>query len=159
MPAQTSHLIKVDEPQVREILDHIDEQARTLGERIEDRRSWLRKRLRVSCLIRYASRDERTVQTAAGKTRDLSRVGLGVLTKVSFPAQTDVHVTLTFEDGKTGVLTGKVIYTRGLRSGWYLTGVKLQPIADRRLYPGTGPDESEAASPPPEPQAGPVPHD
>ena len=69
------------------------------------------------------------------------------------------HVTLTFEDGKTGVLTGKVIYTRGLRSGWYLTGVKLQPIADRRLYPGTGPDESEAASPPPEPQAGPVPHD
>jgi hypothetical protein len=159
MPAQTSHLIKVDEPQVREILDHIDGQARALGERTENRRSWLRKRLRVSCLIRYASRDDRTIQTTAGKTRDLSRVGLGVLTKVQFPAHTDVHVTLALGDEKTGVLTGKVVYSRGLRSGWYLMGVKLQPIADRRLYPDTAPDESEAASPPREPQAGPVPYE
>lgn len=151
MLIQSNDSVEINESQVQLILDRLDAQARVCKSDYASKRASVRRRLRAPCLIRYASRDGTAVLTAPGKTRDLSRTGLGVLAKASFSAHAELYLTLILPDEKTVGLTGKVVYARGLRLGWYIVGVKLQPISDDRLSPKGAKDESEDVPESPEP--------
>lgn len=128
------------EADVAELLDLID--ARSQGGSIprHEARANQRRRLRVECVIRYFARDGATVLTAGGKTRDISRTGLGLISNRPIPSHSLVHVHVKVPDSKPFNLTGEVTHTRNVRGDWYLIGVQFRKAVDGRLNPP--PDQS-----------------
>jgi hypothetical protein len=122
---------------VREILDYIDEQARDHGWRNQNVRSSTRKRLRAPCEVRYFALDNATVLTLQGKTRDISRNGVGLIASAPLANGAGVYLHLTLPDGKKHILSGVVTFSRKIRGDWSLTGVQFGRSVDRRLAPPT----------------------
>ncbi len=103
------------------------------GTALAYRRSSNRKRLRAPCIVRYLSSDGRYVHSTGGRMRDISCGGLGVLIERPFNPGTPVRVSISVANGKMIGFPGKVAFSKEVRHGWYLIGVRLGEVDDPRL--------------------------
>ncbi len=117
------------------LLDLVDAQAKRLGQKRSNQRRRQRRRLRATCSIRFLARDGSTVLIAAGKTRDISRSGLGLLTNRHLSRDAAVHVQVRLADGKEFNLAGEVAYVRAVKGEWCLIGVRFRKLRDELLLP------------------------
>ena len=139
--AQTQPVIDLDEQTAARLLNLLDSRAcRRKVECCQTRKSE-RRRLRVPCRIRFLARDRTTVLETTGKTRDISRTGLGLLCQRHLAKNTIVHVVVQGPDRKDFNLTGVVMHSRALQEGWYFVGMKFQKLPDDPLAqkPDAGP--------------------
>lgn len=116
-----------------EILAEIDRNARGDVERWAEKRRAKRKRIRLKCSIHYICQRTDATRTAIGRTRDLSTTGMGVLCNIHFLRRTSIAITVPLHDGRTKQVCGKVTYSRLVREGWFLTGVRFERTTDKRL--------------------------
>lgn len=131
----------------RALLDFLDAQADRGPRRRARGRQDRRRRLRSACTIRFFARDGVTVLTAEGRTRDVSRTGLGLVTSRHLMQNAAVHITVRLDGGREFRLPGEVIHARGVKGSWYLIGVRFRKLKDPRLLPPPPPDPSEDAAP------------
>jgi hypothetical protein len=156
---------------VQEVLDLLAELDRTSATeegRWANKRRDQRRRVRVPCRVRYLAPNGQTVCTAAGHTRDVSLRGLGFVMEAHFARGAPLEVTITLGECKTRRVSGRVVYSRFLRDGWHLTGIRFEPIglgqlesdgarasADAPSTQGMVPQALQYAAPAGTPQAGP----
>ena len=62
---------------------------------------------------------------------------MSLVSREHFARRAAVLVKLSVIPGKPRSLPARVIYSRSVREGWYLTGVQFGPIEDARLRPQT----------------------
>lgn len=125
----TSNLVNtVDVRQSREIralLDWVDSLAGQTSGKAADHRSLKRRRLRAKCTIAFALGDEQSV-VAVGRTRDITRDGLGAVVDQIVPNGTPARADVKLPDGQEFVLHGKLSHARSLRGAWHLVGISFQ---------------------------------
>lgn len=98
-----------------------------------NRRNRDRLRLRANCIVRSISGNGVHVCSKEGRTRDVSRGGVGLLMPLAYATDTEIHVAIQLDDGKRVDMTGIVTYAKLVRHGWYLIGVKFGKVSDKRL--------------------------
>jgi hypothetical protein len=140
------------ESEIRELLQEVDEAATVQKDRWAEKRDADRRRYRTRCGIRYLSLDGESVLATTGSTRDISLRGLGLLSNVHFRRKSSLLVSVALADGKIKHLTGTVVYSRAVREGWFLTGLRFGPVDDARLAPDAvgatlGPDAAPSKDP------------
>lgn len=125
------------ESEIRELLQQIDEAALGRKDRWAEKRDSDRRRYRTRCFVRYLSNDGKSVLAANGSTRDISLTGLGLLSNVHFRRKSSLLISVAAGEEKFKHLTGTVVYSRAVREGWFLTGLRFGAVDDARLAPGT----------------------
>ncbi len=115
---------------VRMLLESLDEQARLHGWKNQDLRTRTRRRLRCACRVQYTSPDGDRTLTTAGRTRDISQSGLGVMLTTLLEPGIIVQLTILLPDGKEHQLRGEVTFSRHIRSGWHLSCVQFTRSAN-----------------------------
>ena len=126
-----------DEAIVQEILQILEniELASQEGEsQWTDKRASPRIQARLACKVRYLSPDSRKVLDTSGWTRDISRTGMGFVTGVHFARKSELRTAIQVGHASPRILTGEVVYSRMISDGWYLTGMKFEPVTDERLF-------------------------
>ena len=114
--------------EIRELLRDIDSRSADLQGRWAEKRNVDRRKLQTSCRVHHLAHDETTVLTMVGTTRDISLGGMGFVASEHLARGRPVLVTITISDNKAKHLTGTVAYSRCIREGWYLIGVKFGPV-------------------------------
>lgn len=138
-----------DDRELAEILRHLEASADS-GQWV-DKRAHERKKIALRCVVYHIFSANGTVRATAGQTRDLSVGGAGFLTREHFRRSDPVVIVLTLPGGGSKRVTGSIVYSRLVRTGWYLTGVKFESISDERLLeppPTTGAAPEPAAKSP-----------
>ena len=118
---------------VRDLLREIDSRSAALQRCWAEKRNVDRRKLQTSCRVHHFSPDGTAVVTTVGTTRDISLGGMGFVTNKHFARGRPVLVMIAVSDDNTKHLTGKVVYSRCIREGWYLTGIKFGPVDDTKL--------------------------
>ncbi|MGQ9651646.1 MAG: HEAT repeat domain-containing protein [Phycisphaerae bacterium] len=124
--------------QDREILDmllEVDKQASRENSRWAEKRMHVRKTARIPCEVRFIGPDGESVLYTLGRTREVAAGGLSFLSRQHFARRCGILVTLSLSGGKIRSLSARVVYSRWLREGWYLTGVRFGAAEDPRLDP------------------------
>lgn len=119
--------------EIRQILEEVELAAQTgvtgwINKRVEPRR-----RARLECKVRYLSPDGEIVKDTSGWTRDISRTGLGFVTREHFMRNSQLSACVQVSNSPPRTLAGIVVYSRMINDGWYLTGMKFEAVADKRL--------------------------
>ncbi len=154
MGSGTGRTETVNVQEVRELLAEIDRVSGAEEDRWANKRRTERRRIRVPCTVRYLATDGETVCVVDAHTRDVSSEGIGLVSTEHFARSTGVCVKIAVGEGKNRKLAGRVVYSRLIREGWYLSGVKFQTLRCPRLES----DEAEAGpSGSPEPKSAPSP--
>lgn len=99
----------------------------------DEKRRAERRKLKVPCHIRYVVPGVADVCHAGGRARDISRSGLGLLVKQCLAGGTPLLVTVSLSERQAVDLTGSVAFSRHVHLGWYIVGVRLEPVSDPRL--------------------------
>lgn len=124
---------EADIQEINQILKEI-ELASQLGEnQWTNKRVEPRRRARLECKVRYLSIDGEVVMNTSGWTRDISRTGLGFVTREHFARKVQLSACVQVSNSPPRTLTGTVVYSRMVNDGWYLTGMKFESVADKRL--------------------------
>lgn len=139
---------------IREILREIDLLAEVQGGRWAEKRAKGRRKYQTAIEALYPSPDGTSTLTISGTTRDISLGGLGFVSPEHFMRKTPLRITIALAPDKIRHLAGRVVYSRRVGEGWYLTGVRFGPVDDSAFTPkapatATAPG-SAAASPPTE---------
>ncbi|UCE58753.1 MAG: HEAT repeat domain-containing protein [Phycisphaerales bacterium] len=109
-----------------ELLTDLDRGSALSEGRWADKRRATRRRVRLPCTVRFLMPDGETVLTMEAHTRDISRSGLGFVTRKHFTRSAPVLIVIESHKGKPRKLTGKVAYSRVVQENWYLTGVEFE---------------------------------
>jgi len=128
--------LSVEEQNIVALLESLDTRAARTESAAAQKRESPRQRLRARCDIRFLARDRATVLNTIGRTRDISRTGLGFLCGRHLAKDTPVHVIVHGADGRDFNLYGVVVHSRALRDEWFLVGLKFQKIDNEALVPG-----------------------
>ena len=147
--------------EVRALLADVDALARRRGGRWAEKRGNDRRQFQVDCVIRYFAADGHSVIAASGATRDISFGGLGFVSPEHFLRRTEVLVLVQTSEGDVKHLSGKVVYSRRVGEGWYLTGMRFAPLEGADLAgdiaaatpPTRAPAKGPGSRPPPGPSA------
>lgn len=119
--------------EICQILEEIELAAQTGDSQWMNKRDSPRRRARLVCNVRYLSPDGVKVLNASGWTRDISRTGLGFVTREHFVRKSQLCAAVQMTNTSPKKLTGTVVYSRMINDGWYLTGMKFESVADLRL--------------------------
>lgn len=118
------------------LLEELDQRAMPVGPDPLEQRTHTRNRFRTSCDVRFFGDDGRTVESTTARTRNISRGGLGFLSRHWFRRGDSVHMTLSLPNAPKSALAGKVTFSRAVRGGWYEIGLQFEPAgADHPLAP------------------------
>jgi hypothetical protein len=117
----------VDLRLIREVLAELNRTADLDAEQWADKRAAERRRLTIACKIRYLAPDGASVLTIDGHTRDVSVEGIGFIAQRHFRRSTPLHMMISANANKAKCLTGIVVYSRVVRDGMYLTGIRFAP--------------------------------
>lgn len=132
---QTQTGVETQDREILEMLLEVDEQSARQDSRWSEKRAYARKTARIPCEIRFIGLDGESVLYTTGRTREISAGGLSFLSRQHFARRAGVLVTLSIIDGKIRSLSAKVVYSRCVREGWFLTGVQFGTSEDPRLDP------------------------
>ncbi len=124
----TDTLVRSDEVQFRKLSGKICGAASRATERTLNSRLRERFRFRMRCTVRYLGPDGSSVLETSGGTRDISTTGLGLITRCRFAPGTGLHVVVSLPLGRSTDLTGRVVFARLIRWGWYHVGMVLEPV-------------------------------
>lgn len=136
-----------DPEEMRELLAEVDAFSASEQGRWAEKRDSDRRKIKTDCSIRYLGPDGQRVLTTSGRTRDISVGGLGFICPKHFLKNAPLLVTLILPDGQVKRMTGEVVYSRQVRQGWYLTGLKFSRLKDVRLLGETPAPASSKAKP------------
>ena len=134
---------RADTETVREIFAEIDGTAALADGQWANKRGAQRRPLRAMCTVRHVAPNGSDVVTTAGATRDISQTGISFISHTHFARGGSVHIKLAMSTGVSRGVTGTVVFSRVVRDGWYLTGIRFEPCDDARL---TGSDEEEEST-------------
>ncbi|MFQ5589740.1 MAG: HEAT repeat domain-containing protein [Phycisphaerae bacterium] len=157
MGAPNTDGVMIDVQQVREILAEIDRAAVVDARQWAEKRNSSRQRFNTVCTVRYLAPDGRTVATVHGHTRDISVGGLGIVSHHHFRRGTALYISVASTGGQTRSLTGTVVYSRIVREGWYLTGVRFVPMSGKTVTPPAEEREPDEKTNPEKTGPGPTP--
>ena len=127
----------IGEAEIRELLKEIDSNGLTSS--FIEKRDDKRRKFKTQCEIRHIAPDGQTVVTTSAITRNISRGGLSFIARDHYTREAFLFVTVTFAEGTSKNVAGQVVYSRLVREGAYLTGMKFGRIDDARLIPGAHP--------------------
>lgn len=144
---QANPTVANPDPEVLQLLQDLDAQDEQRRCKLADKRTNPRKSCRTTCKLNYLSSDGAHLQTTYGTTRDLSTGGISFVSTEHFPRKHALAVTVSLSDKKARLFTGRVVYSRSAKEGWYLTGVKFDPVDVAELTPTTHRETSPRASP------------
>jgi len=130
--ASSNTPVGFEDHRVAELLNHLDERQRTPSAQ-DQRRGSKRRTLRADCGVRFLARDGATVLNTTGKTRDISRTGVGIVCKRHLAKNTHVHLIIAGPGRKDYNLTGVVMHSRAVKGDWYFVGIQFQQISESLL--------------------------
>lgn len=134
-PPPTPASAAIDRAELAAVLRELDAARDREGAKWVDKRHHERRPVRLEVVVYHVFSATGTVRAVAGCTRDLSQGGAGLVCTAQFRRHEQIVVALTLPSGEGRRLTGCVVYSRPVRPGWFLTGVKFGPVADERLAP------------------------
>lgn len=123
------------EQEILELLQEVDEQAARQESRWTEKRASARRPVRTPCEVRFIAPDGETVLYTMGKTREISAGGLSFIGREHFTRRTPLLITISVLPGRNRSLPARVVYSRSVREGWFLTGVQFGAVSDERLAP------------------------
>lgn len=132
---QTQMTVDAQDREILDMLLEVDEQASREDSRWAEKRVHVRKTARIPCEVRFIGPDGESVLYTLGRTREVAAGGLSFLSRQHFARRCGIVVTLSLSGGKVRSLSARVVYSRWLREGWYLTGVQFCAAEDPRLDP------------------------
>jgi len=132
---QTQEAVSIHDREIQELLLEVDEEAARQESRWAEKRAHSRKIVRTPCEVRFIGPDGESVRYVVGRTREISAGGLSFLSRQHLSRRTGILVTLSVINGKVRSLPAKVVYSRNVREGWYLTGTQFAAAEDSRLDP------------------------
>lgn len=124
-----------DQEEVVAIMSDLDAQAGSQDAAQIDKRAHVRKPVRINCEIRLIGCDTETVLWLPAVSRELSAGGMSFVSRQHFRRQASILVTLYLAEGANRRLSAVVAHSRGVREGWFLTGVSFRKSDDTRLQP------------------------
>lgn len=124
---------EADMQEISQILEEIELASQTGENQWTDKRVAPRRRARLECKVRFLSPDGEIVLDTSGWTRDISRTGLGFVTREHFARKAQLSARVQVSNSPPRTLTGTVVYSRIVNDGWYLTGMKFESVSDKRL--------------------------
>jgi HEAT repeats/PilZ domain len=135
--ARAQSVVATEEQEILALMQEVDALAQSSQQRWTEKRTHERKKLRVACEVRFIGPDGDTVLSAQSRTREVSMGGMSYVSRQHFRRQTQVLVSLAPSAAPPKRLPGVVVYSRRLREGWFLTGLKFIRAQDARLSPET----------------------
>jgi hypothetical protein len=119
--------------EVSELLQEVDALALAQGARWAEKRDRTRRKFNAEFEVYHLSPDGAGMLKTTATARDISLGGVGFVAPHHFARNAPllVEVTLSAENAKR--LTGMVVYSRRVKEGWYLTGMKFGPVDDETL--------------------------
>ena len=119
--------------EVHELLLEVDALAKSPGTRWAEKRGRDRRKFHTDCQVYYLSPAGAAVRMTTATTRDISMGGVGFVSQEHFPRKTALLFAITVSAGNTRRLTGEAAYSRRVKEGWYLTGMKFGPVEEEIL--------------------------
>lgn len=123
------------------LLDELEaraQQQQSSQEQADD--YWVCKRrhprtpLRVRCRIRFLPPNKREVMIVPGHTRNISRGGVGLLTRRMFRSGEAVEVEILVPDRSPMYMAGLVTFCRYTERGWHEIGVCLRVAGSTSIF-------------------------
>jgi hypothetical protein len=117
---------------LNELLDELELRAQQqhLGERSDEywvcQRKYPRNPFRAACLVHFFPQGSSTVANLSGRTRNLSRSGVGLIVRRVFRAGEPVEVELLVPERPRMYLAGLVTFCRYAGHGYHEVGVALR---------------------------------
>ena len=121
------------------VLDELDVQSQHRPKENDDdywvcKRKHPRHPFRSGCTVRFMPSGSGTVVAMPGRTRNLSRNGLGVLVRRVFGPQEPIEVEVTLPDRPRMFMGGLVRFCRYAGRGYYELGVELKAAASEPIF-------------------------
>jgi len=122
------------------LLDELDVRAQKhTAEDAEDaywacQRKHPRHPFRVGCTVRFMPSGSKLVAAMAGRTRNLSRGGLAVLTRRVFSLGDPIEVEVTLPGRPKMFMAGLVCFCRYAGRGYYELGIELKAAASEPIF-------------------------
>lgn len=122
------------------LLDELDRKSkqqsisRSVEGEWECRRTAPREAFRADCAVRFVPTGYTRVSEIRGRTRNLSRGGVGLLTRRPFNEQDALEVQVKVSPEKTLCLAGLVVSCRYAGHGHYEVGVSLKVAQETPVF-------------------------
>jgi hypothetical protein len=120
------------------LLDELELRANQDGSRSESRwvcqRKHPRSVFRAGCIVYFFPKGSATVTSLAGRTRNLSRTGVGLLVRRVFSGGEPVEVEIVLPDRPSMYLAGVVTFCRYAGRGFHEIGVFLKTAATEPIF-------------------------
>ncbi len=121
------------------VLDELDVRAQHRPKESEDdywvcKRKHPRHPFRAVCTIRFMPSGSGTVVSLQGRTRNLSRSGLGLLVRRVFSPLEPVEVEVSLPERPRMFMGGLVRFCRYAGRGYYEVGVELKAAASEPIF-------------------------
>lgn len=135
MPATETH------QSLNILLDELEHKARAGHPSRSSENHWVCQRrdprhpFRTDCALRFMEEDGHTLTGVAGRTRNLSRNGLGLLTRRPFSAGEKVEVELAIPGRGSMFILGVVTFCRYAGQGYQEVGMSLQTVKPHAILP------------------------
>jgi len=134
----------VDE--IQHILADIDRESASASAKWANKRNSPRRRVELSCNVRFLAPDGAKVQYVDGQVRDISESGIGIVTRRHFARGAALFLTLHLAQDKTRNITARVVFSRVVREGWYLTGARFEAVSEKLLAQGSSGEAGTGAA-------------
>lgn len=125
---------------LNELLDELEIRAQQqhLGERSNEywvcQRKYPRNPFRAACLVHFFLHGSSTVANLSGRTRNLSRSGVGLLVRRVFRVGEPLEVELLVPDRPRMYLAGLATFCRYAGRGYHEVGVSLKAAGPEPVF-------------------------
>lgn len=121
------------------LLNELDIMARhhalsSAGQERDENRIHSRKPFRVGCTVRFLSPGKSRVLEMTGRTRNLSRNGVGLVTRRVFAIGEPIELEIALPGRPTTCMAGLVRFCRYVSHGWHEIGVELKTAGTNSVF-------------------------
>ena len=127
--------------EINGLLDELESNARAQHPAGRKGGAWVCQRrdprhpFRTDCVIHFYPADGAALATAQGRTRNLSRNGLGLLTRQTLAAGETVEVEVTVPARGTMFMLGVVTFSRYAGQSYHEVGLSLKTVKPHAMLP------------------------
>jgi hypothetical protein len=121
-------------PAVMETLDRLSADLADKRRIRSDRRSRGRQSMQVDCIVHFFGQRTDEVVTLSGRTRNISRGGIGLVVPRSFYQDEPVEIQISLPDRETMYMAGLVRFCRYVIDGFFEVGVQLAVAGHEPIF-------------------------